>query len=119
MPIVPVNSMVRAADELGSIPLRPGENLYLRDVARIEDGTDIPTGHTLVGATKGVFMLVTKRADASTLAVVNEVKAALPRMRAALPDDIDLRLEFDQSPYVTRAVESVAEEGVSARFLPE
>ena len=33
MPIVPVNTMVKDPKELGNIPLRPGENVYLRDVA--------------------------------------------------------------------------------------
>jgi multidrug efflux pump subunit AcrB len=117
MPIVPVNSMVRAARELGSIPLRLGENVYLRDVAQIEDSTDIPTGHTLVNNRRGVFMLVTKRADASTLAVVHAVKAALPLMRAVLPPDIDLRLEFDQSPYVTQSIAGVGQEGVLGALL--
>ena len=91
MPIVPVNSMVRAVEQLGTIPLRLGENVYLRDVAKIEDGTDIPTGQALVNGRRAIFMLVTKRADASTLSVVNEVKAALPRMKAVLPEDIELR----------------------------
>src|SRR5438132_6372873 len=45
MPIVPTNAMVKDPKELGSIPLRPGENIYLRDIARIEDSTDIPTGY--------------------------------------------------------------------------
>jgi len=117
MPIVPVNSMVRAVKDLGSIPLRLGENVHLRDIARIEDGTDIPTGHTLVNGQRAIFMLVTKRADASTLSVVNEVKASLPRMRAVLPEDIDLRFEFDQSPYVTRSIEGVGEEGLLGAVL--
>ncbi len=117
MPIVPVNSMVRAVQELGSIPLRLGENVYLRDVAKIEDGTDIPTGHTLVNGRPAIFMLVTKRADASTLSVVNEVKASLPRMKAVLPQDIDLRFEFDQSPYVTQSIEEVGREGLLGAVL--
>ncbi len=117
MPIVPVNSMVRAADELGNIPLRLGENVYLRDVARIVDGSDIPTGHALVDGRRAVFMLVTKRADASTLRVVNEVKAALPAMKAVLPKDINMRFEFDQSPYVTHSVEEVAREGFLGAVL--
>ena len=67
----------------------------------IEDGTDIPTSYALVNGRRAVYMLVSKRADASTLAVVNEVKANLPEMQAALPEDINVRFEFDQSPYVT------------------
>src|SRR5579875_758025 len=117
MPIVPVNSMVRAADDLGSIPLRPGQNIYLRHVARIKDGTDIPAGYAIVDGRRSVFMLVTKRADASTLTVVNEVKAALPQMKAVLPEDVDLRFEFDQSPYVTHSVSDVAREGLLGAAL--
>jgi multidrug efflux pump subunit AcrB len=56
--------------------------------------------------------MVTKRADASSLSVVNALKANLPRMRAALPDDIDVAFEFDQSPYVTRAIWGVGGEGL-------
>ena len=67
-------------------PSGPGENVYLRDLGTIEDGTDIPTSFALVNGQRAVYMLVTKRADASTLAVVNEVKANLPKMQAALPD---------------------------------
>jgi len=117
MPIVPVNSMVRALADLGSIPLRLGENVYFRDIAAIEDSTDIPSGHTLVNGRPALFMLVTKRADASTLSVVNEVKANLPRMRAVLPEDIDLRFEFDQSPYVTQAIQGVGQEGLLGAVL--
>jgi multidrug efflux pump subunit AcrB len=112
MPIVPVNSMVRALSDLGNIPLRLGENVYIRHIAAIEDSTDIPSGHTLVNGRPALYMLVTKRADASTLSVVKEVKANLPRMRAVLPEDIDLRFEFDQSPYVTQAIQGVVQEGL-------
>ncbi|MBI3411924.1 MAG: efflux RND transporter permease subunit [Planctomycetes bacterium] len=117
MPMVPVNTMVRDPKELGAIPLRPGENIYLRDVARIEDSTDIPSGYALVNGRRAVYLLVTKRADASTLSVVNEVKAKLPDMRAVLPDDIDVSFEFDQSPFVMRAIWGVGTEGLLGALL--
>src|SRR5579871_809903 len=44
MPIVPVNAMVKDPKELGTIPIRPGSDVYLRDVGTIEDSSDIPTG---------------------------------------------------------------------------
>ena len=84
-------------------------------MATIEDSTDIPTGYALVNGRRAVYILVTKRADASTLAVVNEVKANLPKMQAVLPDDIDVSFEFDQSPYVTRAMWGVGTEGAARR----
>src|SRR5436309_7346810 len=83
MPIVPSNALVVKPQELGNIALRPGESVFLRDVATIEDGTDIPTGVALVNGKRAVYILVTKRANASTLDVVNAVKANLPKMKAA------------------------------------
>jgi multidrug efflux pump subunit AcrB len=120
MPIVPTNAMVKDPQELGNIPLRPGEDLYLRDVARIEgsaDTTDIPSGYALVNGRRAVYLLVNKRADASTLAVINEINANLDEMRAVIPKDIDVKLEFDQSPYVTRAMWGVLSEGVLGAIL--
>jgi multidrug efflux pump subunit AcrB len=117
MPIVPVNALVTDPKELGSIPLRPGENVYLRDLAHIEDSTDIPSGYALVNGKRAVYILVTKRADASTLSVVNEVRANLPSMREAVPPDIDVDFVFDQSPYVTRALWGVGTEGLVCAAL--
>src|SRR5207249_3971003 len=104
MPIVPVNAMVSDPQELGKIPVRPGSNVYLRDLGVVEDSQDTPTSYALVNGRRTVYMLVTKRPDASTLDVINNIKAHLPEMRRAVDPDIDLRLEFDQSPYVTRAL---------------
>ena len=117
MPIVPINTMVKDPKELGAIPLHPGKNVYLRDVATIEDSTDIPTGYALVDGRRAVYICVTKRADASTLSVVQSVRANLGKMKAVLPDDIDVSYEFDQSPYVTRAMWGVGGEGLLCACL--
>ncbi len=112
-PFVPVNSVVRNVGELQTIPLRTGPKapVYIQDVGYVRDTTDEPTGYALVNGRRSVYMLVTKRADASTLDVVNRVKAALPKMQTVLPPDVHVSYEFDQSPYVTRAIWGVAGEG--------
>jgi multidrug efflux pump subunit AcrB len=117
VPMVPINAMVRDPQELNNISLKPGGSLYLRDVARIEEASDIPTGYALVNGKRTVYMLVTKRADASTLAVVNSIKDNLGRMQDALPPDVHLRFEFDQSPYVKRAMWGVGTEGLLGAVL--
>jgi multidrug efflux pump subunit AcrB len=120
MPIVAANAMVVQPQELGKIPIRPGSNVYLRNLGTIEDSTDTTTGYALVNGRRAVYILVTKRADASTLSVVNEVKANLPKMQAALPEDmqdIKVRFEFDQSPYVTGAITNVGVEGLLGALL--
>src|SRR6202034_2788754 len=105
MPLVASNAMVVKPEELHAIPVKPG--VFLGDVAPIiKDATDIPTGYALVNGKRAVYILVTKRADSSTLSVVQAVKAALPGMQAVLPDDIRVRFEFDQSRTITDAVKS-------------
>ncbi len=119
MPIVPVNSLVRQADDLKTIPIRPGVSptVYLRDVATVQDASDTTTGYALVNGRRAVYILVTKRAEASTLSVVENVRAAIPSMQAVLPDDIRVSFEFDQSPTVTDAMRSLATEGALGAIL--
>jgi multidrug efflux pump subunit AcrB len=119
MPIVPINSLVRDVKDLGNIPLRPGEApaIYLRDVAIVQDASDIPAGYALVNGRRAVYILVTKRADASTLSVVRNVREAVPGMQAVLPDDIKVSFEFDQSDTVKSAVKSLVIEGALGAIL--
>jgi multidrug efflux pump subunit AcrB len=120
-PIVPVNSVVREASQLGAIPIRTGpSSVYIRDIGYIQDAADAPAGYALANGRRAVYILATKRADASTLSVINNIKRALPKMKDALGaegEGIDVRFEFDQSPYVTRAVAGVVTEGLLAAAL--
>lgn len=117
--MVPVNSVVRDVQELLDIPVRvgAGPSVFLRDVGYVEDGTDILTSYALINGKRSVYIPVTKRADASTLAVVRRVQAELPRMRAAIPEDIGVDFAFDQSGYVTNAIRSLVTEGTLGAIL--
>jgi RND family efflux transporter MFP subunit len=114
MPIVTANTLVRDVADLLDIPVRRvGDTVvFLRDVGTVTDSSDVTTGYALVDGRRAVYILVTKRAEASTLAVVDAVRAALPDMQAVLPDDIRVGFEFDQSPTVTRAIASLVTEAL-------
>src|SRR2546425_387849 len=92
--------------ELLDTPIRPvsGTTVFLRDIGTIENGTDILTAYAHVNGKRTVYIPVTKRPDASTLAVINRVKAAIPDFKKAAPEDVDIRLEFDQSPFVANSI---------------
>jgi multidrug efflux pump subunit AcrB len=118
-PMVPVNSTVGDFKGLNNIPVRSQgtQTIFIRDVGSVEDGADIQTGYALVDGRRTVYIPVTKRADASTLAVVQVVKADLPRFQSVLPDDIKVSYQFDQSPYVTRAIRGLFFEGALGSVL--
>jgi multidrug efflux pump subunit AcrB len=118
--LVNTNFMVgrEPARELGEVPVKLGERpVLLRDVATVADSSDITAGYALVNGKRSVFMLVTKRADASTISVVNGLKEALPRMRDAVPEDVHIDFAFDQSEIVTESMWGVATEGLIGALL--
>ena len=104
---------------LVDLPIRigAGPTVYLRDIGTIRDGSDIPTGYALVNGRRAVYIPVTKRPDASTVTVVNEVKRSLPYFQSLVPDDIKVTYELDQSPYVTSALSAVVSEGLFGALL--
>lgn len=118
-PIVPTNAMVKDIKELGNIAVRTGKgkSLFLRDVAEIVDAADITTGYSLVNGKRAIYILVTKRADAATLNVIENVKRALPDMQKELPDDIKVSFEFDQSPTVLNSIQGLITESVLGACL--
>lgn len=111
--LAPQNSMVDNIQQLTKIPLRlgPGPTVYLGDVATVLNSSDVATGFALVNGKRAVYIPVTKRADASTWSVVQNIKKALPDMQAAIPGDIKVSFEFDQSAYVINSLKSLLIEG--------
>src|SRR5207253_2031945 len=99
-------------DELLDTPIRlgSGPSVYLRDIGTVENGTDIVVGYAHVNGKRTVYIPVTKRSDASTLAVIQRVRQALPSMKAAAPNDVDIRLEFDQSRVVVSSIKNLLTE---------
>lgn len=117
--LTPANTIIKTVKDFENMPLYKGgvQNLYLRDVATVEDGADITMGYALVNGKRSVYISVAKSADASTWEVVTKLKAALPTFQAQLPEDVKLSYEFDQSVYVINAVKSLLSEGAIGALL--
>ncbi|MFI5141849.1 MAG: efflux RND transporter permease subunit, partial [Bacteroidia bacterium] len=117
--MTPSNTTIDKVEEFLNIPLRrgAGTTVFLRDVATVEDASDVTVGYALVNGKRSVYIPVTKTADASTMNVVNALKAKLPEMKSLLPDYVNLSYEFDQSVYVKNSVNSLATEGIIGALL--
>ena len=106
------NATVVDIQKLGDIPLRLERNVYLRDVATIQDYVDITYGYALVNGKNSVYLPIIKKDTGSTLTVVADVHKSMQLFRDAVPKDVTINFEFDESPTVVAAVESVATEGM-------
>jgi multidrug efflux pump subunit AcrB len=117
--IVPTNAIVSNIRELADLPVRSGAGptVFVRDIGTVEDGADILAGYALVNGRRAVYIPVTKRPDASTLTVVDEVRQNLARFQSLVPGDIHVSYEFDQSASVKAALLSVVREGLLGALL--
>jgi len=112
--MVTTDSTVTQINELLDIPLHAGTGaaVYLRDVGSVKDTSDVLAGYALLNGQRTVYIPVTKRPDASTITVVNEVRQNIERFQSLIPQDIKITYEFDQSQYVRAALSSVLREGL-------
>ncbi|AMM17895.1 RND transporter [Burkholderia sp. PAMC 28687] len=104
---------------LNEIPVRTvnGATTYLREVAHVRDGFSPQTNIVRQNGQRGVLISVMKNGSASTLSIVNSLRAILPSAKASLPEDLTITALFDQSVFVKAAVQGVIKEAVIAAAL--
>ncbi len=114
------NSMYEFVERMGDIPLRTehGNAAFMKDVATPEDSAYIQTNIVRVNGRKQVYIPVFRQLGASTLKVIDTMKASLDSMKARLSQPgIDLKLVMDQSVYVRQSIASLVQEGVLGSVL--
>ena len=116
---VRLNDSPEAFEELNDLPIKTvnGATIYIRDVAHVRDGSPPQTNVVRVNGSRSVLMTVLKSGSASTLNIVEGVKAILPRLEQTLPPSFKVLLLGDQSIFVKAAVSGVIREGVIAAAL--
>lgn len=112
--MAPINSIAKGPEELLNTPIVTKENrtVYIRDVASVLDGADQTVGYALVNGKRSVYLPIVKKADASTLEAVQNLKSSIPKLKDQLPEDVEIRYEFDQSTYIERALSTLMHEGI-------
>ena len=116
---VKMNGSPDAIAGLGDLPVRTsgGATTYLRDVAAVRDGFSPQTNIVRQDGARGVLLSVLKNGGASTLDIVDNLRALLPRASQTLPADVKVTPLFDQSVFVKAAVKGVIAEAVIAALL--
>ncbi len=117
--IVRVNASAQSIEALNRLPIKQvaGTTVYLSDVAHVRDGWAVQQNIVRADGKRSVLLTIIKNGNASTLDVVNAVKAALPNIQKAAPPGMDIKLLFDQSVFVQNAITSVLHEGAIAAGL--
>ncbi len=114
-----LNNSPNAIDELNNIPIKVIGNtvILMRDVASVRDGSPPQTNVVRVDGGKAVLMTVLKSGAASTLEIVKQAKALIPKIAESIPSEVKIDTLGDQSIFVKAAVSGVAKEAVIAALL--
>lgn len=117
--MAPINSLAKGTEEFMNTPIKKvnDRTVYVRDVAQVTDGADITYGYAMVNGKRTVYLPIIKKADASTLDVVENVKASLSDFEHILPEDMKVRYEFDQSKYIQQSLTNLQVEGLLGAVL--
>ncbi|MBN9230594.1 MAG: efflux RND transporter permease subunit [Legionella sp.] len=117
--IVKLNGSPMTVEEMNMLPIKatPAGVLYIRDVAHVRDGFAPQTNIVRVDGKRAVMMSIQKSGNASTLDIINRIKALLPKVKEILPKGLDLTKFADQSIFVTAAIKGVIVEGIIAAAL--
>src|ERR1700683_5444478 len=116
---VKVNSSPVILNEMNNLPIKSvnGATVYLKDVANVRDGFAVQTNIVRTNGTRGALLTVMRNGQASTLAIVNQVKAAMPKIEAGLPPGVTVRHLFDQSIFVRASISGLLKEASTAAVL--
>src|ERR1700756_5205706 len=117
--LVGTNSSTGTIAELNNLPIlaRNGAVVQMKDVAWVHNGYQPQTSYVNENGQASALLTVVKNGASSTLTIVDEVKAALPHIKAGLPPALTLTPIFDQSVIVRASVRDVVQEAVTAAFL--
>ena len=116
---VSVDVNAKVEDDLNHLPIKVvnGATIYLSDVAQVHDGYTPQQNAVRQDGIRGALLTIMKAGSASTLDVVRDIKAALPRAMAVAPADLHVKEFADQSLFVRAAINGVLREGIVAGAL--
>src|SRR6202453_3374183 len=116
---VALNASPVLLDQVNDLPVKRvnGTVIHLRDVAYVHEGSPPQTNIVRVDGARAVLMTILKAGSASTLDIIDGVKALLPRVEASLPAGLELHTVGDQSVFVKAAVFDVIREALLAAAL--
>ncbi|OJB45243.1 RND transporter [Burkholderia ubonensis] len=116
---VDTNASADTIADISHIPLQTvnGATTYLGEVAAVRDGFSPQTNVVRQNGQRGVLVSILKSGDASTLKVVSDLKALLPKVVPTLPEGLTITPLFDQSVFVDAAVQGVIHEALIAAVL--
>ncbi|HEY9776487.1 MAG TPA: efflux RND transporter permease subunit [Planktothrix sp.] len=116
---VRMNSSPMTLEEMNSYPIKQVNNatIFFKDIGNVHDGFATQTNIVNQNGHRSTMLNILRSGSASTLAVVNNIKASLPALLQTLPKELNIEILTDQSIFVKAAIKQVVSEAVTAATL--
>ena len=100
-----------SSDQLKNIVVgsRDGRNIYLSDVARVDDSLEERAQETFNNGNKGAMIVVQKQSGANSVEISDKVLKMLPELQKRLPSDVKLGIIVDTSDNIRNTIDSLVE----------
>jgi multidrug efflux pump subunit AcrB len=117
--LVQLNGSPDVVAQFNNLPIKTvnGSIVYLRDVAQVHDGYAVQTNIVRENGVRAALVAVLRSAGASTVDIVNRVKARLVQLEPSYPPGLHVESLFDQSVFVKAAIGGVIKETLIAGCL--
>jgi CzcA family heavy metal efflux pump len=114
-----INASPEKVEGLNDLPISSsnGTVVFVRDVAHVRDGSPPQTNIARLEGKRAALMTILKNGNASTLDVINAIKAKLPQIQALVPPSLKIQPIGDQSVFVEAAISAVLREATIAAAL--
>ncbi len=86
-----------------------GRTVYLRDVARINDGLEERSQESYTNGVRGAQIIIQKQSGSNTVQVVRSVKKTMKTIMPNLPPDIKFTIVMDASDNIINTINSLKE----------
>jgi len=116
---IALNSSPTEVKDFNDIPIKVinGRTITIGDVGKVSDSYADQYNVVRVDRSRAAYLSILKKADASTLTVVEAAKAMIPIIKETAPKGLELNVDFDQSVFVRNSIDSVLHEGLIAAAL--
>ena len=86
-----------------------GANIYLKDIARLVDGTEERAQKTFTDGQSGAMIIIQKQTGGNSVEIINSIYEKLPELQKRLPSDVEVGVIMDSSENIMMTVKTLGE----------
>ncbi|UAY93273.1 multidrug efflux RND transporter permease subunit MdtC [Pectobacterium polaris] len=116
---IQTNDELKTADAYAPLIIHynNGAAVRLSDVATVEDSVQNSRNAGMANAKPAILVMIRRAPDANIITTVDNIRAAMPELRASLPAEIQLDVAQDRSPTIRASLAEVEQSLIIAVAL--